>query len=106
MAQVVENWSDVRGRVVETSPSTARPEFVEVVIAADEVHAVDDWPDLLGDVAGQQIDVLVPRDSVGDDLEPGAAIACRVRRARSGLFAHPDHVEVDPGDDGPTVSSA
>jgi hypothetical protein len=92
MAQVVENWSEVDGRVVAATPAPDRPDFVEVVIDADAVRPVGDWPNLLEDVAGTRIDVLVPRAALDEDLEPGAEIAWQVRRARSGIFAHPDHV--------------
>jgi hypothetical protein len=107
MAQVVENWSEIRGRVVDATPSTSRPDFVDLIIDADEVDDIDGFANLLADVAGTQIDVLVPRAALPDDLDAGTAIICQVRRARSGLFAHPDHVDAGPtGDDAPGATTA
>src|SRR3954463_5921824 len=80
MVQVVENRADVEGKVVAVRPDAARPNYHVVTVAVGTAAAVEGYPNLFADAAGQQLEISVPAEAARS-ARVGAAVRCRVRRA-------------------------
>ncbi len=96
---IVENWSDLTGRVLSCRPAEAPAGFLVAEIAASRIDPVEGFPNLLAGAAGRTLDVLVPADlASGAGLVPGALVRCRVRRGGpKRIFVHREHFRVSPG---------
>ena len=94
MVQVVENRSDVRGRVTAVAPHTALPQFVAVRLHVAAVTPVPGYPNLLGWAQGQEIAVNVATERVDElQLTPGDEVFARVRLGGpQAVFADPASV--------------
>ncbi len=93
--QIVENWSRVRGRVVTwTPPRGDAPAVLRLhVTQVESVRRRDGraFANLLADACDRSVDIQVPpRAAATLDLATDREIVLDVRRARTGLFAHPD----------------
>ncbi len=96
-APIVENWADIRGKILDHYPSKTASGFVTVELKVSDVDDVEGFRNLLADRRGEIVYLNVP-EAVWKDLGPGlgAKVACRVRMAGSrNLFAHPERVEVE-----------
>ena len=95
MPQIVENWSDIEGRLQDNNPSNT-PGFTILEIRVASVTPVAGFPNLLEDAAGTTIKVNAPDQLVqGLDLSKGATVRCRVRRAGpKNIFVHPEHLSI------------
>ncbi|HEX5715733.1 MAG TPA: hypothetical protein VF179_06215 [Thermoanaerobaculia bacterium] len=94
---IVENWSDVKGELVDAYPSQTAEGFVTLELKVSDVEKVEGFKSFLEDKKGEVIHVNVKEPVVEDmDLKPGAKVSCRVRMAGPRkFFAHPECVKVD-----------
>ena len=87
MSQIVENWSDLRARVVRVT--RAGDAAVELTVEVVEVEPVPGYPNLLDAAAGDTITLRYP---LGENPapRPGDDLRSRVRKAGPDrYFAHP-----------------
>lgn len=93
---IVENWADIKGKVLDHYPSKTADGFVTVELKVDDVKDVEDFRNLLSDRKGEVVYVNVP-EATWRELSPesGAEVSCRVRMAgQRNLFAHPERVKL------------
>jgi hypothetical protein len=82
MVQVVENRSQVRGRVVGIAPHPTLGGYVTIDLALSHVEAVPGYANMFGDQVGSVVRVNVPTDEVlSNALAGGDVISARIRRA-------------------------
>ena len=96
--QIIENWSEIKGTVLSVEPSTDVHEFVAAAVAVDHVTPLEGFANLLTDVVGKEIVVLIPEELARSlDIKPGSVITCRVRKAGlNRIFVHRQHISVRP----------
>lgn len=90
MVQIRENWTDIRGELLDARQSSVRTGFVELEILVTDAAPVPGFVDFLQDRVGTVVIVNVPADAVDlGKLAKGARIAVRVRRGQrpDDLFA-------------------
>ncbi len=94
--QIIENWSDITGKVRACEPSPNVAGFMAVEIAVEQVKAVEGFANLLGQAVGTNLMVLVPDELVKAlAITAGDMITCRVRRANlERSFVHRNYVSV------------
>lgn len=95
--QIVENWVDVRGRLVDWRASEDVSDHLVLEIDVESVEPVAGYPNMFEGREGETIEVLA-RESVfeGDELRRGAPVECRVRKATlSRSYAHPERCRVE-----------
>ena len=94
--QIIENWSDINGTVRSSLQPPHIDGFIEVEILVEKVDSVEGFANLLEQMEGKSLFVLVPEELVRSlDIAPGDTIECRVRRA--GLdqsFVHRNRISV------------
>jgi hypothetical protein len=91
--QIVENWTDIEGKVKEIEPSDVADDFVKVKLEVSQAKPVEGFADLHKEAEGQTLTVEVPK-AAAEHLKAGAEISARVRRATNKRsFAHPDLVK-------------
>ncbi|HLL75986.1 MAG TPA: hypothetical protein VK421_12080 [Pyrinomonadaceae bacterium] len=96
-AQIVENWADIRGKILDHYPSKTANGFITVEMKVSDVKDVEGFRNMLADRRGEVVYLNVP-EAVWQEVEAksGAKVSCRVRMAGSrNLFAHPERVEVE-----------
>ena len=93
---IVENWADIKGKVLDNYPSKTVDGFVTVELKVSDAKDVEGFRNLLSDRKGEVIYVNVPEATWrGLSPERGSKVSCRVRMAGPNkLFAHPERVEV------------
>jgi hypothetical protein len=95
--QIVENWADVNGKLLNTQPSKTADGFVTLEVKVSDVKDVESFRNLLNDKQGEVIQVNVP-ESLWREMEknPGTTVSARVRMgpARK-LFVHPERLKVE-----------
>lgn len=102
--QMIENWADVLGEVLEMLPAGDLDDFEQVLLLVQRVDSVEDFPNLvatyLEETGDQHLAVLVPIDLVVSyHITQGVLLACRVRRAGPDrVIVHRQHVQVLPHD--------
>jgi hypothetical protein len=90
--QIIENWTDVEGKVEEVEPSDVSDNFVKLRVAVNRTKPVEGFANLLDDAKGQTLAVEVPKKAA-EHLQPGEKVSCRLRRAgNQKIFAHPEQV--------------
>lgn len=95
MVQVVENWSEVRGRVEEVA--RAGQDGLDLRLRVAAVEPVPGFPNLLAEAPGQSITVRLPLDDVGPTPEAGETVRCLVRKTGPDrYFARPGSCSVLP----------
>jgi hypothetical protein len=98
--QIIENWADVVGTVVELRADDGVEGFTVVDLEVQGVTPVEGWPNLFEDAAGQRLLVSFPNELVEERaVAPGAVIRCRIRRGGTAAYVHPEHVQISTGDD-------
>lgn len=80
MVQVIENRTDVDGRVVMVQQDAARSTQRLVTIEIEAANAVGSFPNLFVGSTGKQVEVVLPKD-LTTKLKVGDAVQCRIRRA-------------------------
>lgn len=93
---IVENWSDVVGRVRRISAAPEVPGFTAIRLSVFEVKDVEPYANLLVSAVGTDIDILAPARTLAElALTDGAVLACRIRLARNQkIFAHTEQIRV------------
>jgi hypothetical protein len=82
MVQVIENRSQVRGRVMNIAPHPSLNGYVVVDIAVSDVAPVSGYANLFGEHLGQTIGINVSSDEVPKlALSVGDDVSARIRRA-------------------------
>ena len=79
IVQAVENHAEIEGRVLKIQDDESRPGHQRATIAVTAVTPVESYPNLLGEVVGQTIDVVI-RAEASRLLKPGDLLRCRARR--------------------------
>lgn len=84
MVQIVENWSDLRGRIeaVEQVADASAPLVLRVRV--ESVQAVSEYPNLLAEAVGKTISICGPAPPKPPEV--GKSMRARVRKA--GLHQH------------------
>jgi hypothetical protein len=104
--QMIENWADVLGEVLEVMPISDLADFDQVVLLVQRIEPVEDYPNLvetyLQEAGEPRLVVLVPVEVVLTyQITQGVLLACRVRRAGPDrVIIHRQHVQVLPPDAG------
>jgi hypothetical protein len=95
--QIVENWADIKGEVMNSDPSKAAGDFIPVEVKVNDIKDVKDHRNLLADKVGEVIEVNVPKSLWESlDVKKGETAVMRVRMASSRkLFAHPEHLRTE-----------
>jgi hypothetical protein len=93
LVQIIENWSDISGKVRFYTLSSEVEGFAAVTINVENVRDVPGYANLLSTVAGTEITILVPQTlATQQKIASGTQIDCRVRRGGPNrIFIHPDH---------------
>jgi len=96
--QIIENWSDVEGVVDSFPGSSGLRGFVAVQLTVSKVKAVEGFANLLKDIEGKSLVVLIPEElAASQHITKGLMIGCRVRCASPGkMFVHQDYLSVRP----------
>lgn len=94
--QIIENWSEVSGELLDHYPSQTNKGFVTLEVKINDVRDVEGFKNLLDDKRGEAVHVHVP-ESLWQGTEPKqrAKVSMRVRMGPSRkLFVHPEHFKV------------
>ncbi|NJO16475.1 MAG: hypothetical protein HC877_12250 [Thioploca sp.] len=94
--QIIENWSDVTGVVRSYQPSADTIGFMAVELTVQKVSSVEGFTNLLEQLEGKSLVVLMPEELVKPlNISLGDIITCRVRRAGTNrVFVHRDHLSI------------
>ena len=92
--QIVENWTDIEGKVVSCAPSEELPGFHMLELAVEKAREVEGFANLLNQTVGHTLTVFIRADLAAlDDCRPQAEAVCRVRRATNKRnFVHPEKI--------------
>lgn len=93
---IVENWTDIDGRVHALIPSPDVPGHVVVNIQVNRAKAVEGFADLFAATIGTIISVYFAQEAAQQaGVVIGARIRCRIRRAGPRkIFVHPSNIRV------------
>jgi len=99
MVQVIENRSHVEGDLLGWEPTSSLPGFGKIEILVRKVMPVEAFPNLLGEAAGQRVQIYVPeRMLLSNAPTPGTKVAGWVRKGGPvNLFADPNHFSMTSG---------
>ena len=90
--QAVQNWADIRGRIVSIAPHHELSEYLTAQIDVSDVALVPGFANMFEWAKGRQIEVNIPAARGRElSLAVGDSIACRVRKSG------PTSSFVDPG---------
>jgi hypothetical protein len=90
--QIVENWTDIDGKIISCTESQDISGYLVVEIAVKSARDVSGFANLLDHSVGETLAVLVPEDLVTPEVRlPETDVTCRVRRgAKNRTFVHPE----------------
>jgi hypothetical protein len=93
---IIENWTDLEGRVQALSPSTDVAQYVVAEVLVRRTQAVEGFPNLLAAAAGTVVQVHIATDVAKKaGVAVGVQIRCRVRRGGpQKVFSHPTEIRV------------
>jgi low affinity Fe/Cu permease len=80
MVQVIENRTDIAGRVQAMREDPERPDHRVVTIEVHSAAPVEGSANMFANAAGTRIEVLVSADQ-SRALAPGKNVRCRIRRS-------------------------
>ena len=94
--QIVENWTDIKGEVMDSSQGTA-DDFIMLKVKVEDAKDVKGHRNLLADRVGEVIQVNVPKSLWESlDIKQRATAVMRVRMSSSRkLFVHPEHLRAE-----------
>jgi hypothetical protein len=78
VVQIIENWTDLSGRIEGRSASAVADKFVTVTLAVAEAKPVTGFANLLQDTPGQRVTIEVPHAKAAQ-WRDGDTVTCRVR---------------------------
>jgi transcription termination factor Rho len=96
MVAVIENWSDVIGRVRHIAVHDAGSDHTTIAVDVERVDDVEGFANLLADTQESTVSIRMRDEQLRRlQLQPGDRIRCRIRRTRGNqLIAHPDSPEI------------
>jgi hypothetical protein len=95
MVSVIENWTDIKGTVCSIRQSEEHNNFMEIKILTDKASDVEGFPNLLKNMNGKTLTVLVSIEMAKKlRITKDDKIQLRVRGAKHEIFAHPDLVKI------------
>lgn len=95
MVQVIENWTKLRGQIIDVEPDTENVSFLRLSIAVEDTQPVNGFANLVAESAGAVIRVAIPRRGVNLlNVRKGRWIELQVRSTPKGFFAHPDKIQL------------
>jgi hypothetical protein len=90
--QVIENWSEIEGKVAAVTPHPELAGYVTAAIDVERVSPVEGYANLFSSAAGSQVEINIPA-AKGAGLGSGATIRMRIRKAGpASAFADPDSI--------------
>lgn len=94
--QIVENWTDIKGEVMDSSQGSAG-DFITIDVKVEDAKDVEGHRNLLADRVGDVIQVNVPKSLWESlDIKQSANAVMRVRMGSSRkLFVHPEHLRAE-----------
>lgn len=93
--QVVENLTELTGRLLDRRPHPSLDGFEVVTLRAEQARAVPGFADLLSARVPGELEVLVRRELLGDAVA-GAVLSCRAALTTRGEVMAQPHPA--PGD--------
>ena len=91
MVSVVENWTEMEGKVLSFKPSQAFLNFLELEVTIEKTRDVEGFPNLLKNTEGETVGILMPKELAAKlSLENTPIISFRARSGKHHIFAHPD----------------
>jgi hypothetical protein len=91
--QIIENWTDVTGKVTGVEPSEVSADFVQVQLKVSHIDEVEGYANLLAETKGQILSVQLPQE-LAEQLKLGEKVSCRLRKGnQQHIFAHPDQTK-------------
>jgi hypothetical protein len=96
--KIIENWAELTGAVHQVTESKQIPRFHEVKVHVERIDDVLGFPNLLQDLLGKTVTILIPSDLVSslNITEEGSVLTGRVRKAaRQRIYIHRDHIRID-----------
>jgi len=97
MVQIIENWTDIAGKILGRHPSEERRGFEKVDVKVERTAKVEGFASFLHDAVGSVISVNVPEELANNlSIAAGRTIECRVRRGKQpqDLFVHAESLRV------------
>ena len=88
MVQVVDNLTQLSGRMLTRQPHPQRADWDTVVVHIDDARAVEGKADLLSRHTGEDLPVAFRRDLLGES-GPGVRLTFRARFTAGGVLAEP-----------------
>lgn len=80
MVQVIENWAELDGCLLVMQDDESRPGYKRASMQVHAVEPVACYPNLLQEVVGKTIEIILP-DDVARSLELGGNLRCRARKS-------------------------
>ena len=91
--QIIENWTDVTGKVASVETSEVSADFVKVNLKVSRAAEVKGYANLLAETKGQTLAVHLPQ-ATAEQLKLGEKVSCRLRRGnQQRIFAHPEQTK-------------
>ncbi len=91
--QIIENWTDVTGKVIGVEPSEVHGDLVKVNLKVSRVAEVEGYANLLAETKGQTLAVHLSQ-AAAEQLKLGEKVSCRLRRGnQQRIFAHPEQTK-------------
>lgn len=81
--QIVENLSEIRGRIVNRIPSSERPGWQDVTVRLERAEKIDERAELLSQFVGQEIVIGLP-DNLAEGATTGAVLETPAKIAGPG----------------------
>ena len=95
--QVVENYADIRGKIVSAAPHATHGGFAEMEIELSQADSVAAFPNLFADRVGTTLKVNIPNDQL-DSLQTlaGRQVSARIKLSGPNTaFAQPASVTIE-----------
>jgi hypothetical protein len=94
--QIIENWSEIHGMIHACQLASDLKDYYQVSVWIDAVSSVEGFANLLTDLAGTNLEILIPSALINTlQITPQVYIECRVRRASHGrIYIHHEHIRI------------
>lgn len=94
--QIVENWANIKGKILSKNLSKKNVGFYEVEIFVEQINDIPGFKNLLSNTLGTPIKIYFPEEVVDKlGIKAGSTIGCRVRKASlNRQFVHRQHITI------------